>query len=633
MFSTSNPIREQHSYLASIAPKLTNIRNIVSRCCKIGFSIFEGVAAGHYPLAASTAFSAHLKIQDWCLRQILPSGHTEFGFRKGNTLMVGNGGIFNSALFHEIEKQKKEIGLSARNDIEYLFVRAPWDSPSMITSSSTTFDDTKYISCHPILFYNDKYIDGYLEMNSTQAIPEIKELRAGKVYREFLRTHALLSISENHALRRGSAGLLTQMALVMLLHYFKRKGSWAYVLIAGLSCKFLADMTKALYNRSQIYQSDKKAVEVTKDPGSAAACLKLLEKIAVAQKSSFSDRLLWPLMVLFTDSGKEEFFEPSFEKRIQNLGSPTPVSEPFSQKPPQPTDLEEQVRAYKELPEVKLFLAAQKSLHAVQDGILLAKNIASHWKLAPKKLLSWLVLSKILDARVASLVSLFNLYYIFYPHHFNFAATMRGQNSVTLASDELQEKVKRVAHEMSIKKPILVWHHADASVPFHCKGIGHGPGAAEIMTVPTPDKSIEAFVLRHELAHLLHGDLLKVPAAYYGASMLASACLKMTIGSPKTLLGSLAQGAIIDGIASAIFYAYSQYIEQQADLTAIDDPLNKDELIRGGIQFFEKGQQANIKAKDENVLNRLMISASGENRLDFAHPSFASRIQTLQQHQ
>lgn len=175
------------------------------------------------------------------------------------------------------------------------------------------------------------------------------------------------------------------------------------------------------------------------------------------------------------------------------------------------------------------------------------------------------------------------------------------------------------------------------------------------------DREAACFITKHELSHIKHNDVIilnRILAASLFAFAIADAIYAArnpTDKSPKTSLlakignvtkrvfcrfaGNLIKGSLIK--VPQIFY--SLYVEGRADNFAIQH--SSIEEIKGGRRFFKALQNALMKRHNtpsthfsyqgfnplEKIIQenfgQIIYSASGENRMDFLHPSLQSRIQ------
>ncbi|MBS0616449.1 MAG: M48 family metalloprotease [Verrucomicrobia bacterium] len=629
-------VQEQQSYFSSLTSKLFSAKRAVTRIAEIAWDCYQGWSMGTNPLAG-VVIPATKEIFKWAGNIFIKTGYTEKGVRRGEAMVIGDNNLVNHDLAHQLEQLRKQMGLAKHDLLDYLiFEPLPWDSTLVMKTTSLPLSACKRIECHPIFFFDKGLINDVLTVYDAKERQTIRELRSNKAYTDFVGTQALTAVSENHYLWRESVGLLTLLGSGLLVHYFssqEQESSWSFTLLSGLAMKLLADTSKALCNRYLTYRADEKAVEITQDPAAAAACLKLLER-AMGEKRSIYDKLLTALWVLLTESGKEEFFSPSFQNRIKNLRSPVFTVPDFPEENYPMVDMYRAVEMYQRVPEVKLYMAIERM---GEKGWQLLKEALPYAKKVPPKLFQWYVRGNMHDPRLLSLMAFGSMLMTFYPHLYTqitrFAPQQLSGGSVSIAPEEWQNKIREMAKEMGITKPIWVWLHENAASPHYCRGIGQGPGAAEIMTMPM-EGPMQEFVLRHELAHLYHGDLLKISMIYYSALILTCLGLEALRGPSDSMIDQTMRGALADAIASVAFYAYSRYMESRADKTAITASSSaKGELIQGGVELFRIFQKANLQARDQNALNRLLISEKGENRLDFDHPSLEGRIQELQKDQ
>lgn len=192
----------------------------------------------------------------------------------------------------------------------------------------------------------------------------------------------------------------------------------------------------------------------------------------------------------------------------------------------------------------------------------------------------------------------------------------------------LQKRVQKLADRLELGKPVEVRFRGDYG---QASGNTLLPGRAgfiigkEFLELP---RNEQEFIILHELAHLKHNDMLK-GGALYSLAVAVTICVIPLLTTSIIIISSAPATA---GLVA--FFAYSKYFEKRADITAFAhcSPEGK----AGGIAFFQKlrikllcvrsDSEAGIVRK---VLRKLLISDSGDFRLDVVHPSFSERVKYL----
>lgn len=134
------------------------------------------------------------------------------------------------------------------------------------------------------------------------------------------------------------------------------------------------------------------------------------------------------------------------------------------------------------------------------------------------------------------------------------------------------------------------------------------------------DKNACHWVMKHEICHIKNNDcftLHLVPAICSIAAAIFSTFLMPVI--PALLVT-----ASIGFIAQAIF---SQYRERKADDLAIAE--SSAEELKGGRRFLMALKASNLNAR-KTIWRKIITFPTGENRLDFLHPSIASRLKKVE---
>ena len=194
--------------------------------------------------------------------------------------------------------------------------------------------------------------------------------------------------------------------------------------------------------------------------------------------------------------------------------------------------------------------------------------------------------------------------------------------------------------QMGIRKDLIVVEQPN---PGFCMAVGTNSftkGNAVIVVMPgfqEVDKDACHWVIKHETAHIKNNDLFTmslVPAiSSLAAAILstvgAAVCfsiIAMPIGA--AILIPVGAALLVTGIVGFVAQAiFSQYREGKADDLAIAE--STDEELKGGRRFLMSLNAINLRSR-KTIWDKIIISSNGENRLDFLHPSTASRIRKIE---
>ena len=134
------------------------------------------------------------------------------------------------------------------------------------------------------------------------------------------------------------------------------------------------------------------------------------------------------------------------------------------------------------------------------------------------------------------------------------------------------------------------------------------------------DKEACHWLVKHEISHIKNNDLFTMSFVPAICSMAGAIFSTLTMPVIPALLVTMSIGAI----ASAIF---SQYREGKADDLAIAESSVAE--LKGGRRFLMSMQAINLKER-KTFWKKITVSSTGEYRLDFAHPSTASRLKKIE---
>ena len=209
-------------------------------------------------------------------------------------------------------------------------------------------------------------------------------------------------------------------------------------------------------------------------------------------------------------------------------------------------------------------------------------------------------------------------------------AFLRSESSSTYqqmitetAQNSLNTEIKPFFEQQGIRKDLLVLEMLNFSI-FTSMGTNRfRQGDAIIKVLPgfkEVDKHSYSWLIKHEIGHIKNNDNFTIPLVAAICSTTAAIFATIMLPIIPAILITIAVGLIAQGI-------FSQYREGKADDFAIANS-SVDEL-KGGRRFMMSVQEVN-KAKRKTLWNKLMGSSSGEDRLDYLHPSIASRLKKIE---
>lgn len=142
----------------------------------------------------------------------------------------------------------------------------------------------------------------------------------------------------------------------------------------------------------------------------------------------------------------------------------------------------------------------------------------------------------------------------------------------------------------------------------------------------------QRFILAHEISHIKNNDVLKISFAAAIASVISAIALSLLFAPISVpVLTVITIASLIIGMATFLFV--SQKCELKADREAFNIIENKQEII-DNFQLILQDQIEYRNSDEGNLIAKLyrkiIISPSGENRLDIAHPSIKRRIKNLE---
>ncbi len=134
------------------------------------------------------------------------------------------------------------------------------------------------------------------------------------------------------------------------------------------------------------------------------------------------------------------------------------------------------------------------------------------------------------------------------------------------------------------------------------------------------DQKACLWVMKHEVSHIKNNDNFTTPSVSaicsLGAAILSSFFLPVISVFFVTMIGGIV-GKII----------FSRYVEGKADDFAIAN--STDAELKAGRRFIKASMAHNLELRKENGL-KIFFPTTGNNRLDFLHPSATSRLKKIE---
>ena len=203
---------------------------------------------------------------------------------------------------------------------------------------------------------------------------------------------------------------------------------------------------------------------------------------------------------------------------------------------------------------------------------------------------------------------------------------MRKENqpNFSWAGNSMKIALQPFLEKMGVRRDLFV---TESNVSSVCCAEGSNffhrhAGIHMLPNLYSEDKDVALFLAKHEISHIKHNDLFWIPCVNFICAIGVAIFLPSDHMSREQALALI---AVISFVAMCL---YSQYVEQRADRVAIQESSQNE--LEGGLVFFEwmRGQNRTMRAR--HWIYQVILSPSGENRLDFLHPSFASRIKQVQ---
>ncbi len=567
--------------------------------------IVEIIRSGSNPtttLVSNIIFTAFNTLHS----QIFINGYTQNG-KISDRNFITSPGNSNQELIDFLSSNAKEMGIKGRVSIATPNSTAI-TQVQIMASSSFSFCPEISFSCHPALFYSKETLKEAKKLcENPEEIELLETIGSNQEYQEFIGACML-------SLIKMDSHLYTQIAKFSATFLFKSlidagckktnitTTGFSYTIASGIAVSLISNLVETFIQNYFIAKADKHAVEITKNPKAAIACLNIFNKLPSINRLGF--------------------LNISFNQRMKLIDSDSPVSldlKSEEEKPPlndlvKQEIVEQKIKLYQSLFPVKLIREIKgSSLKAANLALLLGRGLFSAWifrKVDSKYTLPFLIATQI----------------IFPSHIEELNSQFWNQSKQNLIA---QQRISILAKEMGIEKPIIA-RSAKNGIDSDYRAIGtaYGPGNA-IVYVPSESESNE-FALRHELAHVVNNDSLTINTI----SILTAFTIKSFMNDQGSYL---LQGIFIKTCQYAVNLGVSRLIEARADKKAIEGASDKKLIANLGIEFFKSHLEDNISLRNdpnqpilERLMRKIFINAEGEVRIS-DHPSSQSRIKALEE--
>jgi Zn-dependent protease with chaperone function len=209
-------------------------------------------------------------------------------------------------------------------------------------------------------------------------------------------------------------------------------------------------------------------------------------------------------------------------------------------------------------------------------------------------------------------------------------------NFKTINTDELNEEtemkdsLKEFIEQQQLNKEIKFLKYSGSDFPALATGnnISYIGKNACIFLRPEfykADKDACSWVLKHEISHIKHNDLL------LHRVVVGSCCLATSIFA-KSYLSLIPALGLCLSMHLLSSFTISNWYESRADDFAIQNSSNEE--LKGGKAFFMSAARSNLIYREyvasvPSAIRNLLFSEKGDNRTDFSHPSLTSRIEKI----
>ena len=188
----------------------------------------------------------------------------------------------------------------------------------------------------------------------------------------------------------------------------------------------------------------------------------------------------------------------------------------------------------------------------------------------------------------------------------------------------IKKELQPFLDRMGIRKDLLMLEDSHI-VGCMAQGTNHGLQGSAIIWVSQSlqkaDPDACRWLIKHEISHIKHNDLLTIPIFSLMSSIVAAGMVSLQM---MPLIPALCITISVGLIAQVLF---TQYRERQADAFAIAES-SFQELL-GGRRLLMSVQASNA-ANRSTVWGKILFSPTGEERLDYFHPSLTSRLDKIQ---
>ncbi|MBI2743524.1 MAG: hypothetical protein HYX48_06375 [Chlamydiales bacterium] len=633
------------------------IKGVLRSCFNILTSLGEVVIIGSETPVRATAGKAFRSALTAIVRDIQVDGYNDFGRiqRSGSrTTISSGGGLVNFPLIRTLQSDAR-YGMGLKGGVVLL---GPDVSGVLTSPKSFSFSEDLQISCAAPLFFDSEVVQRMaLRLEDPRERRSIHALVSRHEYGRFHGVQALAFIKMN-------GNLIIQIAELATFYLAKAAGdsaaknyeidpaTWTFAILTGLCAKGVSELVGAILTRALCYRADRMAVGVTRDPRSAVESLKILK--AIPQERNWAERAILPLEILFTSNSKKLMLLPSMESRIKNLD---PQGEYSEWEIPSLASLE---LAISDEEQLKVLVAMRQDLNQElaialalkQNGSLLLKLGRSEAKRLLKALLLGYFVRSHFGLKAVAIASMATILTNLYPGLLEETsvvippAAQRALNlspSIRSWGEELD--VSRIAKEMGIKKQIQVRSRSqggcgsqqtcEAESAYAARGTSMGPGRALVFSSSTPMPAFyKRFILRHELAHIKHGDTLMVDLAYLVTTLAANTLLDACGCAPTGVFEAAQQGMLIRFAAQGSQTLALTRIEARADRFALlSTPQEERAQLRvEGESSIKELQKMLLQVRNDpsapllmRLFRKIQISREGDLRFNFTHPSFSER--------
>ncbi|MCB1110087.1 MAG: M48 family metalloprotease [Chlamydiia bacterium] len=521
-----------------------------------------------------------------------------------NTYSHVMGMMFQAPSTKSLQRDLRKAGeaLGVKGSIEFQELQGP----DCITSvNSHAFSPEHLVGIHGIILRDPRELHLFGSDDRIRAPKNY--LAESSACGRFFGIQALAHISLNTVLFKEAAHIATLIIGVFLmdsLGLFAEPGM-VNTLLQGLTVRLCQYITEGLVDRYQTLQADQKTVSYTKDRKAAVEalyCLKQLRK----------DMNLGSMPQGFL----------SIEERIEALDPNHEID------PPDFSSYEHPSKGKVPTEEQMLKDPEIQELHEVIAHSEIARDLAPAFlKTVSRVLISgsplWMTPLMINAAQ--------SLYPTSLPRFLNPYSDL-----TPAATSEIQERAISISREMGSSAPppeVLVGGSpATLGAPLLT--------GKSVLVVPegfTGESPQEDFTLRHEMAHLKNQDsLTKLFTACVGA-ILVHAFYPSVVEDEGGFSDIILKGLLVVTLQFGLLLITSRFLESRADRVAVQTSPSPQKTAQGGIAYFQglKGQQQEVRKQSEKgsratqIKGQLLISPTGENRLDWEHPPLQSRIEEL----